>query len=156
MPFVFDDQSLVDQYEHDPASWQRLQIRSYWRNTRALTHFSCLLSMRLHGMHAWRWHIENLVIHTANAFLVSALFGFWAAVLFFVHPIAGGLCLYISTRADLFMTFASLLFAAAAMKGGAWWILSVLMLWLSRSAKACGPAACGILYVTALFFAGRT
>lgn len=157
MAFVFDDQALIDRCDEraDHRPW--LHIRCWWRAPRALTLLADEACMHWFGVRrAWPWHVLNGLIHAANVILVAVLFGGWPAALFCVHPISGGLSIYVQLRADLLMTLFALLAAVFAMKGGIWWAGFFACLWLARSSKACGILAVILLSATAWALSART
>lgn len=159
MAFVFDDQAVLDRWAGLSKSGRPINpvhnLQARWRDARYLTHLAELISLRLFGVRPAAWHASNIAIHAANAALTGYLFGLLPGLLFFAHPIAGGLCVYVSIRADLLMTFCALLSTAFFQRGGICMIPALLMLWCARSAKACGVLGTVLLWLTALFLSSR-
>jgi hypothetical protein len=86
---------------------------------RPLVVLSFALDRLVYGLHAWGYHLTNLIVHAATTLLVwriarhalGAGFGAWAAAaLFAIHPCHAGALDWISGRTDV---LAGALFAAA-------------------------------------------
>lgn len=77
-----------------------------------------------YGMHAWGFHLDNLLLHSCNAILVawvvmkvtgSRIGGLCAALLFVVHPLMTEAVVWISARKDVLATFFALLSLISAL-----------------------------------------
>ncbi len=116
---------------------------------RPLVVLSFALDHAFYGMHAWGYHVTNLLVHVATTLLVwriarhalGAGFGAWcAAALFAIHPCHAGALDWISGRTDV---LAGAFFAAA------------LVVHLEGRSRSTRPARAGHLAgATALFLCG--
>lgn len=130
-PFKFlDDQfSIVNNpLIKDGRSLGQLFQQGYFNDHsyyRPLVNVSYMLEYKLFGLQPLFYHLDNILIHIANALLVWALAavlinrqaGFWVALLFAIHPIQWESVSNISGRAILLSTFFALISFNAFVRG---------------------------------------
>jgi len=140
-PFIWDDFASVAQnpvvregrvreifsplYREQAAA--KFRTPQYFRPLQIL---SSAADYRVWRLNPFGYHLTNIVLHIANAFLIYALFRrlfggmlypFCAAILFALHPAFASSVAYISGRADLLVLLFSLLsviFFAKAIEAG--------------------------------------
>ncbi|HEX9779941.1 MAG TPA: tetratricopeptide repeat protein [bacterium] len=133
--FLWDDRLLILEHElvrdwrRIPEAWAGPLTADFGRFYRPLLAASFGLSHALWGDAAAPYHLENLILHTANVWLVYALAaalahdaraGLLAAAIFAVHPLQSEPVNYLSSRGDLLAAagiFASVLLYVRARAG---------------------------------------
>jgi tetratricopeptide (TPR) repeat protein len=114
-PFHFDDVLITnDANVTNPAQWAHFFNPLYLRQ---LTFFSFYVNHLLTGENAAGYHVVNVMLHIANAFLLFFLLGRFlerwiavaAAAIFLAHPVQTEPVLYIYQRSTLLACFFSLL-----------------------------------------------
>jgi len=140
-PFIWDDFASVAQNPvvregrvremfsplYRDRAPDKFRVPQYFRPLQLL---SSAADHRIWNLNPFGYHLTNIVLHIANAFLVYALFGrlfggmtypFCAALIFGLHPAFASSVAYISGRADLLVLLFSLsaaLFFAKAIENG--------------------------------------
>jgi hypothetical protein len=148
--FLWDDDVLLTNSSMVKAPdglyriWFTTEPVDYW----PMTNTSFWLEWRLWGLHATGYHVTNLTLHIANAFLLWAILrrlripGAWlAALIFGVHPVNVESVAWIAQRKNtLSMLFflSSILWYLKAEIGGPrrWYWFSVLAFALAMLSKA--------------------
>lgn len=140
-----------------------------------LTFLSFQATHAIAGMHAWVFHLVNLLLHAANALLVFRLTWFlfsssrsqdsqlktrsfvlalFATLLFAVHPLHTESIVWISARKDLLATFFVLLTVLSVLralrtKRHRWWLIGLFAFLCSLLSKVT-PVALPILLIVLL------
>jgi 4-amino-4-deoxy-L-arabinose transferase and related glycosyltransferases of PMT family len=114
--FSIVENPAIKSTENIPEIFQQGYFRDqhYYR---PLVNFSFLIEYQLFGLNSFFYNLDNLLLHMASALLVFALVflltgqvqsGFWAGLLFAVHPIQWEAVCNIPGRAILLSAFFSL------------------------------------------------
>lgn len=167
-PFIWDDFASVAQnpvvregrlsaafaplYREQASA--RIRTPQYFR---PLQMISAAADHRIWQLNPFGYHLTNILLHIANAFLVYALFArlfggmaypFCAAMLFGLHPAFAPAVAYISGRADLLVLLFSLsavIFFAKAIESGTlrvpFYVSSLACFALTLASKEIGCAA---------------
>jgi len=150
--FVFDDLSLID--DNGPV-----RLGTTWLAYRPIRHLSYLLDFNLGGGEAWAYHLSNIVLHAANAVLVSSIalrlgaglaVSVFGGMLFVAHPLAVEATAYVAGRRDLLALFFSLLSLLAWISARRRPLLAtvalaaVVLATLSKESGLCAVVLCAV------------
>jgi tetratricopeptide (TPR) repeat protein len=154
-PFHYDDKALFE----DPAvtrgdGWW-LCLRA--EQTRPLTWLSFWADYQLWGRNPAPWHVENLLLHIANALLFWATFqallparaAWFAAFFFALHPVQTEAVAYVFARSTLLAAFFCLLALRLWIAGRHWPAVGVYALALmAKEECAAFPVFLGLLHLS--------
>lgn len=130
--FVWDDQFFIQnnrallglenlpRHFYDPSTAAASDMARQFPLFRPLRNLSWMLDYQLAGLHPGWWHLHNVLIHTANAWLVGLLA--WmlvkrrdvqiaASLVFLLHPVVSEAVCWVKCRDDLLSTAFALLAA---------------------------------------------
>lgn len=116
-PFCFDDQIVII---HNPliqglsTGWKGIVDVWNFQHSRFLTNLTLAINFAFHGLNTFGYHLINLFIHILTALGVCVFanqfvktksnekpdLGFWAGLLFLVHPVNTEAVSYISQRSS--------------------------------------------------------
>lgn len=137
---------------------------SYLPQWYPITHTSFWLEYRLWGANPLGYHIDNVLLHVANALLLWRLLqklnirgGVLAAVIFALHPIEVESAAWISERKNVLSTFFALLSVLAFLNSGnrRWPIKSFLLFALAMLSKTVASTLPAVLLVIVWWRDGR-
>jgi cytochrome c-type biogenesis protein CcmH/NrfG len=168
--FTFDDHAIV---EDNPAvtQWDLARIfkSSYWPTRpeaglyRPLTTLSFAIQNKIHGLDPFGYHLVNVLLHTANGYLVyrlaATLFPVWfgaiPALVFALHPVQTEAVNGIVGRAELLSAFWVLLAWLMYIRSGVGtggllnrhYLISVGMAFMAMLSKENAACLVGLLVV---------
>jgi Tfp pilus assembly protein PilF len=148
MEYVYEN-SLITSF----SNFSKIISTPVQGNIHPLTMLSLTFNYSLSGYHAWSYHLLNLILHLANAFLVftlvkklskgNAIISLTTALLFALHPMHVESVAWISERKDVLYAFFFLIGLIAYTNyidklSGSSYILCIIWLLLALASK---PAA---------------
>lgn len=147
-PFIFDDTFLLEEIQR--KTWYQLLLPS--AGLRPFYKLSFALNFYISGIEPWSYHVVNILIHIANAWLLFEIvryslflerwqgrfqksavnISFVVSVIWAVHPLQTQAVTYLSQRCEIMMTFFYLLSMLLMIrsrdsdKSGCWQIAAVI------------------------------
>ncbi|KAF0249141.1 MAG: hypothetical protein FD167_1456, partial [bacterium] len=168
--FVLDDQYTIVQHQliKSFSTLPKLFTSSYWGEHypdglyRPLTSLTYAFNYFLNGLNPWGYHLVNLLLHSANSFMIywlvnhysqASKLALFTAVIFTVHPIHTEAVSNISGRAELLTAnFALLSWVTYSLskENSRYYWLSLFFYFCSLTAKESGITLIGVLVLSDL------